>query len=81
MYHYQLHSSLTFQALASASQQGFNVIVVGVGNILSLSELQMLAGPGSTVLQVDSYLDLYALDLSTYLCGSGQPGQWQTYFG
>ena len=68
------------QALAIAAQQGFSVVVVGVGNVLSLSELQTLAGPGSTVLQVDSYLDLYALDLSEYLCRQGQPGQWRGLF-
>ncbi|XP_070204564.1 multiple epidermal growth factor-like domains protein 6 isoform X2 [Littorina saxatilis] len=60
------------QALASAVAQGFKVIVIGVGNVLTQTELQTLAGPTSIVLQVDSYLDLYALDLSQYICREKQ---------
>ncbi|KAK7481583.1 hypothetical protein BaRGS_00027232, partial [Batillaria attramentaria] len=50
-------------ALASAVAGGYQVVVVGVGEVVSRDELQRLAGPGSTVLQVESYLDLFALDL------------------
>ncbi|XP_076452270.1 uncharacterized protein LOC143287913 [Babylonia areolata] len=59
------------QALVSARTEGFQVVVIGVGNDFTATELQTMAGQYSIVIRVDSYLTLYAVDLANYTCGSG----------
>ncbi|KAL8620138.1 hypothetical protein ACOMHN_056654 [Nucella lapillus] len=70
-----LHPQNARQALADARAEGFQVVVIGVGDAVTAQELQVMAGQQSVVVRVDSYLKLFALKLSDYICqNGGRPG-------